>query len=44
MEPFVQERWPTAEAALAVAKPMVDPALSGEAAGAWDPVTMTWGD
>lgn len=41
-EPYVVDRWPTAGAALAVAKPMVDPALAGTARGSWDPVAVAW--
>lgn len=41
-EPFVADRWPTAEGALAAAKPLVDPALAGTAIGTWDPVAATW--
>lgn len=41
-EPYVVDRWPTVDAALAVAKPLVDPAIAGIARGTWDPVTATW--
>lgn len=41
-EPYVVDRWPTADVALAVAKPLVDPALAGDARGTWDPVSATW--
>jgi hypothetical protein len=44
IEPIVKERWPTAEAALAAAKPLVDPALAGQARGTWDPAAATWLD
>jgi hypothetical protein len=33
---------PTAEVALAVAKPLVNPALAGTARGTWDPVAASW--
>jgi predicted nucleotidyltransferase component of viral defense system len=41
-EPYVVDRWPTADVALAVAKPLVDPALAGDARGTWDPASATW--
>lgn len=41
-EPYVVDRWPTAEAALAAAKPLVDPVLTGTARGTWDPVAGRW--
>lgn len=41
-EPYVRERWPTLDRALAAARPLVDPALNGSARGTWDPVTATW--
>lgn len=41
-EPYVADRWSTADAALAVAKPLVDPALLGTASGRWDPTSATW--
>lgn len=41
-EPLVKQRWPTAQAALAVAKPLVDPALAGTAHGTWDPAGGAW--
>lgn len=41
-EPYVVGRWPTADAALAAAKPLVDSALAGTAQGTWDPVAATW--
>lgn len=41
-DPLVQDRWATAEAALAAAKPMVDPALAGRARGTWVPGAAAW--
>lgn len=43
-EPFVVDRWPTAEAALAAAKPLADPALAGTARGTWEPTAASWRD
>lgn len=41
-EPYVRERWPTLDRALAAARPLVDPVLNGSAHGTWDPVPARW--